>query len=69
MLIRKQLTDRARDFNIILDDVSLTELSFGKEYAAAVEVKIIYGEYKHLTNQKLVCLSLHHAYSFSTNER
>ena len=38
MLIRKQLTDRARDFNIILDDVSLTELSFGKEYAAAVEV-------------------------------
>merc|ERR1712107_537490 len=41
MLIRKQLTDRARDFNIILDDVSLTELSFGKEYAAAVEVKQI----------------------------
>jgi prohibitin 2 len=41
MLIRKQLTDRARDFNIILDDVSLTELSFGKEYAAAVEAKQI----------------------------
>jgi len=41
MLIRKQLTDRARDFNIILDDVSLTELSFGKEYAAAVESKQI----------------------------
>merc|ERR1712147_559578 len=36
-LIRKQLTDRARDFGIILDDVSITELSFGKEYAAAVE--------------------------------
>lgn len=31
--------DRARDFNIILDDVSLTELSFGKEYTAAVESK------------------------------
>ena len=41
MLIRQQLTDRARDFNIILDDVSLTELSFGKEYAAAVEAKQI----------------------------
>jgi len=41
LLIRKQLTDRARDFNIILDDVSLTELSFGKEYAAAVESKQI----------------------------
>merc|ERR1719209_534308 len=39
LLIRKQLTDRARDFNIILDDVSITELSFGKEYAAAVEAK------------------------------
>ncbi len=39
MLIRKQLTDRARDFNIILDDVAITELSFGREYAAAVEAK------------------------------
>jgi len=41
LLIRKQLTDRARDFGIILDDVSITELSFGKEYAAAVESKQI----------------------------
>jgi prohibitin 2 len=41
LLIRKQLTYRARDFNIILDDVSITELSFGKEYAAAVESKQI----------------------------
>merc|ERR1711976_648741 len=41
MLIRKQLTDRARDFNIILDDVAITELSFGREYAAAVEAKQI----------------------------
>jgi len=41
LLIRKQLTDRARDFKIILDDVSITELSFGKEYAAAVESKQI----------------------------
>merc|ERR1712158_210248 len=40
-LIRKQLTDRAHDFGIILDDVSITELSFGKEYAAAVEAKQI----------------------------
>merc|ERR1711892_143879 len=41
LLIRKQLTDRARDFNIILDDVSITELSFSKEYSAAVEAKQI----------------------------
>ena len=38
-MIRKQLTDRARDFNIILDDVAITELSFGKDYSAAVESK------------------------------
>merc|ERR1712045_50244 len=41
LMIRRQLTDRAKDFNIILDDVAITELSFGKEYAAAVEAKQI----------------------------
>jgi len=39
LLIRRLLVERAADFNIILDDVSLTELSFGKEYTAAVESK------------------------------
>lgn len=39
LLVRKELTDRARDFNIILDDVAITELAFGKEYTAAVEAK------------------------------
>merc|ERR1739848_753469 len=39
LLIRKRLTDRARDFNIIMDDVAITELSFGKDYSAAVESK------------------------------
>jgi regulator of protease activity HflC (stomatin/prohibitin superfamily) len=39
LLVRKELIDRARDFNIILDDVAITELTFGKEYAAAVEAK------------------------------
>lgn len=39
LMIRRELVERARDFNIILDDVSLTELSFGKEYTAAVEAK------------------------------
>ncbi|XP_029045445.1 prohibitin-2 [Osmia bicornis bicornis] len=38
-MVRKELTERARDFNIVLDDVSITELSFGKEYTAAVESK------------------------------
>lgn len=39
LMIRRELTERAKDFNIILDDVSITELSFGKEYTAAVESK------------------------------
>ncbi|KAK3881487.1 hypothetical protein Pcinc_014069 [Petrolisthes cinctipes] len=39
LMIRRDLTQRAQDFNIILDDVSITELSFGKEYASAVEAK------------------------------
>jgi len=39
LLVRKELIERAQDFHIILDDVSITELSFSKEYAAAVESK------------------------------
>lgn len=39
LLIRKELTERAKDFHMILDDVSITDLSFGKEYTAAVEAK------------------------------
>lgn len=38
-LVRKELVDRARDFHIILDDVSITELSFSREYSAAIEAK------------------------------
>lgn len=41
LLVRKELIERARDFNIILDDVAITELTFGKEYTAAVEAKQI----------------------------
>ncbi|XP_018408683.1 PREDICTED: prohibitin-2 [Nanorana parkeri] len=39
LLIRRELTERAKDFNLILDDVAITELSFSKEYTAAVESK------------------------------
>lgn len=38
-LISLNLRARALDFNILLDDVSITHLSFGKEYTAAVEAK------------------------------
>lgn len=39
LLIRRELFERAKDFNIILDDVAITELSFSHEYTAAVEAK------------------------------
>lgn len=38
-LIRSELIQRAKDFDIILDDVSITELSFSPQYSAAVEAK------------------------------
>jgi prohibitin 2 len=37
--IRALLLQRAKEFNLVLDDVSITHLSFGKEYTAAVEAK------------------------------
>ena len=37
--IRRMLTDRARFFNILLEDVSITQLTFSREYTAAVEAK------------------------------
>jgi regulator of protease activity HflC (stomatin/prohibitin superfamily) len=40
-LIRKTLEQRAQDFKIVVDDVSITELAFGKEFTAAIEEKQI----------------------------
>lgn len=37
--IKAMLVERARDFNIILEDVSIVDLQFGKEFTAAVEAK------------------------------
>ena len=39
LLVRKELTERGKDFNIILDDVAITELTFSPAYSAAVESK------------------------------
>ena len=38
-LIRQNLINRAKDFNISVDDVSITHLSFGKEFTEAIEAK------------------------------
>ncbi|XP_024987408.1 prohibitin-1, mitochondrial-like isoform X2 [Cynara cardunculus var. scolymus] len=37
--IRKVLTERASHFNMALDDVSITSLTFGREFTAAIEAK------------------------------
>jgi len=38
-LVRDSLIKRARDFNIELDDVAITHLSYGMEFSRAVEAK------------------------------
>mmetsp|Transcript_42775 Transcript_42775/g.123644 ORF Transcript_42775/g.123644 Transcript_42775/m.123644 type:complete len:261 (+) Transcript_42775:21-803(+) len=38
-MIRQRLVQRAKDFNILLDDVAITHLSFSPEYEKAVESK------------------------------
>ena len=37
--IRDQLESRAGDFNLVLDDVSITHLTFGQEFTRAIEAK------------------------------
>ena len=39
LTIRRNLTERAKEFNIIMEDVSITELHFGHEFTQAVEAK------------------------------
>uniref|UniRef100_A0A8C5L7D8 Prohibitin n=1 Tax=Jaculus jaculus TaxID=51337 RepID=A0A8C5L7D8_JACJA len=39
LLIRPELTEHSKDFSLILQDVAITELSFSREYTAAVEAK------------------------------
>ncbi|WFD02638.1 Prohibitin-1, subunit of the prohibitin complex (Phb1p-Phb2p) [Malassezia obtusa] len=39
--IREDLLARAREFNIVLEDVSITHLTFGQEFTKAVEQKQI----------------------------
>ncbi|KAL5581307.1 hypothetical protein UlMin_013749 [Ulmus minor] len=38
-LVRDSLIRRAKDFNIVLDDVAITHLSYGPEFSRAVEQK------------------------------
>ena len=44
-MVSKQISDtlraRAQTFNLILDDVSITHLTFGREFAKAIENKVV----------------------------
>lgn len=40
-LVRQRLTDRASNFNIVLEDVSITSVQFSDEFSKAVEAKQI----------------------------
>ena len=37
--IRSDLMTRAKDFNVLLDDVAITHLAFGSEFSRAIEAK------------------------------
>uniref|UniRef100_H2YRL6 Prohibitin n=1 Tax=Ciona savignyi TaxID=51511 RepID=H2YRL6_CIOSA len=39
LLIKQELTERAKDFHLVLDDVAITDLSFSREYTHAIEAK------------------------------
>lgn len=39
MQVSEDLADRADAFGLIVDDVSLTHLTFGREFTSAVEAK------------------------------
>jgi prohibitin 1 len=40
-LIRKTLEDRASEFMIVVDDVSITDLGYGAEFSKSIEEKQI----------------------------
>jgi len=40
-MVKDQLVERARDFDIILEDVAITDLSFSAQYTNAIEAKQI----------------------------
>ena len=40
-MIKQNLMERLKDFNIILDDVSIVDLVFGQEFTKAIEDKQI----------------------------
>jgi prohibitin 1 len=57
--IREDLLKRAREFNILLEDVSLTHLTFGKEFTQAVEQKQIAQQGQHHSFLMLITVSVY----------
>lgn len=40
-MIKEQLTERSKDFNIIIEDIAIVDMTFGREYTQAIEAKQI----------------------------
>ena len=56
--IRTLLTARAKYFNLLLDDVSITNLTFSREYTGAVEAKQVAQQESERAKFIVRCLSL-----------
>lgn len=52
--IKEGLTDRAKDFGILLDDVAITQLSYSKEFSKAVEQKQV--AHQHAERSKFIVM-------------
>jgi len=52
MLIRENMVERAKDYNIVIDDVAITQLSYSKEFMKAVELKQV--AHQHAERSKFI---------------
>ena len=55
-MVRDQLVERARDFDIILEDVAITDLSFSPQYTNAIEAKQIGEAIDHCSSTQVFLL-------------
>ena len=53
--VREQLTARASEFHISLDDVAITDLKFGQEFAKAIESKQVAAPKPPLQSDRASC--------------
>ncbi|ETO04725.1 hypothetical protein RFI_32669 [Reticulomyxa filosa] len=52
MLIRENMIERAKDYNIVIDDVAITQLSYSRDFMKAVELKQV--AHQHAERSKFI---------------